>query len=142
MPNCPKCKSEQIVKAGFKNGRQRYKCKSCGRQFTQMADKNATKRAFALYLYVIGLSMTSIARMLNVMPSTVLYWVRNFALKTYEKPTPEGDVTVELDEMWHFLRSKKLKYGSGRHIAALPVNWLIGNAETGAVKHSEKCSTD
>ena len=94
-----------------------------------MADKNATKRALALYLYIIGLSMTSIARMFNVMPSTVLYWVRNFALMTYEKPTPEGDVAVELDEMWHFLRSKKLNYGSGRHIAALPVSWLAGSAE-------------
>jgi hypothetical protein len=78
--------------------------------------------------------MNAIGRMLGVEPSTVLYWVRNFALKVYEKPTPEGDVVVELDEMWHFLESKKLKYGSGRRIAALPVNWSIGNAEIEAPK--------
>jgi transposase-like protein len=79
---CTKCKSEQIVKAGFHHRKQRYKCKECGRQFTRFKDKNATKRAFALYLYVVGLSMNSIARMFEVETSTVLYWVRNFALKT------------------------------------------------------------
>ncbi len=127
---CGKCGSENTVKAGFNHGKQRYKCKECGRQFTQTEDKNATKRAFALYLYVVGLSMNAIARMFDVRPSTVLYWIRNFALKIYEKPTPQGDVVVELDEMWHFLESKKLKFGFGRRIAALPVNWLTGNAET------------
>ena len=129
---CGKCGRENCVKTGFNHGKQRYKCKKCGRQFTQTEDKNATKRAFALYLYVVGLSMNAIARMFEVEPSTVLYWVRNFALKVYEKPTPEGDVVVELDEMWHFLESKKLKFGYGRHIAALPVNWSTGNAETEA----------
>ena len=129
---CGKCGSMNSVKAGYNHGKQRYKCKECGRQFTQTEDKNATKRAFALYLYVVGLSMNAIARMVGVEPSTVLYWIRNFALKLYEKPTPEGAVTVELDEMWHFLQSKKRKCGYGRHIAALPVSWLIGNAGTEA----------
>ena len=72
--------------------------------------------------------------MFSVAPSTVLYWVRNFALKAYEKPTPQGDVVIELDEMWHFIKSKKTSSGSGRHIAALPVNWLTGNAGTEAPK--------
>ena len=120
--NCPKCSNEYCVKAGFNHSRQRYKCNNCGRQFTQTEDKNATKRAFALYLYAIGLSMNAIGRMLGVSPSTVLYWIRNFALKIYEKPILQGDVVIELDEMWHFLDSKKLKYGCGRHIVALPVN--------------------
>jgi transposase-like protein len=60
----------------------------------------------SLYLYVCGLSMCSIARMFSVAPSTVLYWVRNFALKVYEKPEPQGYVVIELDEMWHFIKSK------------------------------------
>ena len=132
---CPKCESERTVKAGFNHDRQRYKCKDCGRQFTQTEDKNAVKRAFALYLYVVGLSMNAIARLLGVEPSTILYWVRNFALRVYEKPTPQGDVVVELDEMWHFLKSKKLKFGSGRHIVALPVSWSTGNVETEAAPH-------
>lgn len=72
--------------------------------------------------------------MFDVKPSTVLYWVRNFALKIDEKPTPKGDIVVELDEMLRFLKSKKPKYGFGGHAAALPVNWLTGNAEIEAQK--------
>jgi len=123
---CGKCGSENHVKSGFNHGKQRYKCKSCGRQFTQTENKNAEKRVRALYLYALGLSMNAIARALNVEPSTVLYWVRNFTLKVYEKPTHEGSVTIEPDEMRHFLRSKK-KLGSVRHIVALPVGWLTEN---------------
>jgi hypothetical protein len=36
-------------------------------------------------------------------------------------------VVVELDEMWHYLRSKKTNFGSGRLIVAIPVNSLTGN---------------
>jgi transposase-like protein len=104
---CPKCGNEHCVKAGFNHNRQRYKCKNCGRQITQIKDKNATKKVFALYLYVIGLSMNAIGRMLKVEPSTILYWVRKFALKTYQKPTPQVEVVVELMRCGVFLCSKK-----------------------------------
>ena len=34
--NCPKCVSEQIIKNGsIHNGKQKYMCKACGRQFVQ-----------------------------------------------------------------------------------------------------------
>jgi transposase-like protein len=127
--SCSKCGSEHCVKAGFNHNRQRYKCKDCGFQFTQIEDKNATKRAFALYLYAVGLSMNAIGRMLKVEPSTILYWVKNFVLKPCEKPTLQGEVVIELDEMWHFLRSKKTRSGCGRRAVELPVSLLIGSAE-------------
>jgi transposase len=131
---CPKCGNERCVKAGFNHGKQRYKCKGCGRQITQIEDKNAANRAMALYLYVVGLSMNAIARMVDVEPSTVLYWIRNFALRIYEKPTPQGAVVIELDEMWHFLGSKKRRFGAGRPITALPISSSIGNVGTEAAK--------
>jgi len=94
--NCPKCESQHCVKAGFNHNKKRYKCKDCGRQFTQTQDKNTTKRTFALYLYVVGLSMNAIGRMIKVEPSTILYWVRNFALKTYQKPAPKAKLLLSL----------------------------------------------
>jgi transposase len=36
-------------------------------------------------------------------------------------------VIIELDEMWHYLHSKKTNYGSGKLIVAIPVNSLTGN---------------
>jgi transposase len=128
---CTRCGGEGWVKAGHNHGRQRYKCRGCGRQVTQTEDRNEKKRALALYLYVTGLSMNAIARIVTVAPSTVLYWIRNFALKVDEKPELRGVVSVELDERWHFIGSKKTNYGCGRRIAAIPVSLSIGNVETG-----------
>ncbi|MDR2700678.1 MAG: hypothetical protein LBC12_07805, partial [Nitrososphaerota archaeon] len=78
--------------------------------------------------------MNAIGRMLKVEPSTILYWVKNFALRTYEKPIPQGEVLVELDEMWHFLRSKKTRSGSGRRTVELPVSLWIGNVAIEVLK--------
>ena len=85
--------------------------------------------------------MNSIARMYGVYPSTVLYWIQNFAIKVYEKPTPEGDVVIELNEIWHFIQSKKRNAGSGRHIAAIPVSWSTGSAEDATAPPLPRCST-
>jgi transposase-like protein len=123
------------VKAGFNHGRQRFKCKDCGRQFTQTQDGNAAKRAEALFLYLLGLSMNAIAMRFKVEPSTVLYWVRNFALRIFEKPLHEGSVPLESDEMWHFIESAKRNAGFRRHIAAVPVNSSTVSAETEAARH-------
>ena len=36
MPNCPSCKSKDVVRNGFiHNGNQNHKCKACGRQFVE-----------------------------------------------------------------------------------------------------------
>jgi len=135
---CRKCGNDKNVKNGKRNGNQCYKCKGCGFQYTSENAPGTSPdiKARAILLYTIGLSMRSIARMHGVNVTTVLYWIRNFAIKVYEKPVPEGDVVIELDEMWHFIGSKKNNAGFGRRIAALPVNWLTGNAETEAAKRS------
>jgi hypothetical protein len=52
----------------------------------------------------------------------------NIRYKNYVKPGPQGsDVVVELDEMWHYLRSKKFKSGFGKLIVAMPINLSTGN---------------
>jgi len=39
--NCPHCQSTEIVKKGsLTNGKQKYKCKVCGRQFVINPPKN------------------------------------------------------------------------------------------------------
>ena len=141
---CRKCGSDESVRNGHRNGVQCFRCKGCGFQFTKEVANGieSGERAKAILLYVLGLSMRSIARVFGVSPSTVLYWVRNFAIRTYQKPAPEGSVAVELDEMWHFIGSKKRSAGYGRHIAALPASWSTGSAETGAARPSKKCSVD
>lgn len=109
MPICPKCAFQKSVKNGNHHGRRRYRCKQCGFQFTRSTPRGrpAQEKAMAVLLYTMGLSLNSIARLLSVSTPAVLRWVRLFAEKVYEKPEPREAVIVELDEMWHFLGSKK-----------------------------------
>jgi transposase len=129
--NCRKCGGEQIVKNGHHLGKQRFKCKKCGFQFTRpdAKGKPPQTKCLAVILYVTGLSLRSIASIVNVSPKAVLDWVRAFGAATYEKPTPAGEVIVELDEMWHFITSKKTSSGSGRRIVVLQVSSSTGNVE-------------
>jgi len=41
--NCPKCKSNKIVKIGFQSGRRRFKCKDCNKKFQSEKQKSRQK---------------------------------------------------------------------------------------------------
>ena len=129
---CKKCGGETYVKAGFINGEQRYLCKICGCKFvpTKQRGKPDNVKLTAIWLYCHGLSFRTIAKYFKVNVRSVFNWVKSFAKVNYIKPAPSSDgVIVELDEMWHYLKSKKLKSGYGRLIVAIPINLSTGNAE-------------
>ncbi len=63
-------------------------------------------------MYAHGLSFRTIAKFLKVSVPSVFIWVKNFTKNNYSKPAPIDDsVVIELDEMWHFLHSKKTSFG-------------------------------
>jgi len=128
---CRKCGNSQSVKNGKRGGAQCYKCKDCGFQYTRENPKGRSEeeRNKAIALYLLGLSMRAIALLFHVNVTTILYWVRNFAIKHYTKSTPQGPIVIELDEMWHFIKSKKTSVGSGKLIAVLPDSSSTGNVE-------------
>ncbi|GAA4453505.1 IS1/IS1595 family N-terminal zinc-binding domain-containing protein [Rurimicrobium arvi] len=79
--NCPKCSSGHNTRNGIVNGLQRFKCKSCGYNFTvekksSLIDIN-TKR-LAVILYLEGLRVTTIAQMLRVSHVSVINWIRKY----------------------------------------------------------------
>ena len=46
MPACPICASSQTVKNGrIHNGKQRFKCQNCGRQFVRQPTKKVVNQA-------------------------------------------------------------------------------------------------
>ena len=138
-PACPRCQSDAVVKNGNILGKQRFKCKACNRQFTRLTPRGrpASEKASAVTLYAQGLSMCAIARLFHVSPSAVLKWIRNFAREHYEKPVPTSSIEVELDEMWHYLKSKKTNSGSGKPYPDKQAGSLTGNAETGMLSRSK-----
>lgn len=132
-PPCPKCQSIEVVKNGKVQGKQRHKCKSCSLQFTRLTPRGrpAQEKAMAVTLYTLGLSIRAIARLIGVSPTAVLKWIKTFARTHYEKPAPGDAIIVELDEMWHYLGSKKTSYGSGKLIVEKLESLLTGNVEEG-----------
>ena len=134
-PPCPKCQSIEVVKNGKVQGKQRYKCKSCSLQFTRLTPRGrpAQEKAMAVTLYTLGLSIRAIARLIGVSPTAVLKWIKTFAKTHNEKPAPGDAILVELDEMWHYIKSKKTSYGYGK-----PIVERLENSSTGSVEEGIK----
>ena len=142
---CKKCGGENHVKSGLVKGEQRYKRKECGCQFvpTRHHGKPEKDKLLAVWLYLHGLSFRTIAKFSKVSPKAVHDWVKAYAKAKYIKPEPQGEaVVVELDEMWHFLRSKKDRSGYGRLIVAIPISLSTGNADGETMLHFQDCTKD
>ena len=114
---CKGCGGEAHVKNGFMRGKQRYRCKACGLNFTDTPPRGMPLRlkVEAVLLYVSGLSMNRTAKLLGVSTPSVQAWIERFAQVYARKTVPEGRaVVVELDEMWHYLKKRPTSSGSGR----------------------------
>src|SRR5205085_868274 len=114
---CKGCGDEEHVKNGFMRGKQRYRCKACGLNFTDTPPRGMPLRVKveAVRLYLSGLSMNRTAKLLGVSTPSVQAWIERFAEVYAQKPEPEGRaVVVELDEMWHFLKKSRTSFGCGR----------------------------
>ena len=77
---CPKCGRTEKVKNGFNRGKQRYKCKNCGCNYT------GTKNGYpdevkqeAIRYYLEGIGFRRIERLLKVSHVSVINWVRKAA---------------------------------------------------------------
>jgi transposase len=128
---CKVCGSEAHIKNGFMRGKQRYRCKACGLNFTDTPPRGLplALKATAVLLYVSGLSMNRTAKLLGVSTPTVQAWIEQFAKVYAQKPAPEGRaVVIELDEMGHYVKKSRTSSGSGRLGIVLQGGWWTGNA--------------
>lgn len=84
---CPKCKSNHIVKSGIVKQRQRFACKQCMYHFTvtkigkKIDDYYVVK---ALQLYLEGVSLREIERLLGVSHVSILNWVKKYKIHSPE----------------------------------------------------------
>jgi transposase-like protein len=128
---CKRCGGEESVKNGLMRGKQRYRCKACGLNFTATPPRGMPLaiKVTAILLYVSGLSMNRTAKLLGVSTPSVQAWIEQFAQAYAQKPEPEGRaVVLELDEMWHYLKKSRISSGSGRLAIVLQGDWLTGSA--------------
>jgi IS1 family transposase/transposase-like protein len=117
MPNCPNCKSKDVVKNGFiHNGNQNHKCKACGRQFVEAPrQKIISEETKALIdkLLLEKIPLAGIARVCDVSET----WLQDYVNRKYEaipqqvnvSAKKKGRLTIQCDEMWSFVGNKDNK---------------------------------
>ena len=111
---CKRRGSAEHIKNGSMRGKQRYRCKACGLNFTATPPRGLPLRvkATAVLLYLSGLSMNRTAKLLGVSTPSVMAWIEQFAKSYAQKPEPEGRaLVIELDEMWHYLKKGQQALG-------------------------------
>ncbi|OAV72843.1 Transposase [Bacteroidales bacterium Barb6] len=140
--NCPKCSRERRVKSGILKGRQRYKCKECGCNYTvelKSAAKPALMKKQALQLYLEGLGFRSVGRFLNVSHVTVYEWIRSFGLQEKMLQLEAKEIeTVEIDER-HSYANQKTTVGYGLLLTDLGKDSLISLLATEVRKQEKSC---
>ena len=116
---CPHCRSAERVKNGFVRGKQRYKCKDCGCNYTvsSLSRTPVEVRRYCLTLYLEGMGFRGIERVTGVCHTTVMRWVRKLGADIERLRPKSGEVEdvsiMELDELWHFVGKKRINAGSG-----------------------------
>jgi len=121
---CKRCEGSDYARSGVARGHQRYRCRACGCHFTDtpLRGKPPAMKALAVLLYGMGgMSFSMIGRVLGVSDVAVLKWVRVEAAALPEPKVPAAVVTVEIDEMWHFVKKSLPSSGSGA-----PMTWISG----------------
>ena len=77
---CPYCQSEQLVKYGMTpNGKQRHRCRTCGRQHRENPGSNAysdAEREIVLRAYQERSSLRGLSRTFGVLRNTVNAWLK------------------------------------------------------------------
>jgi len=115
--SCKRCGRASFVKNGFVRGLQRYRCQTCGYNFTATPKRGRSEatRALAVLLYSFGkASYRWLGKLLNVSAVSVYKWVRQTA-ETLPEPELREDIReMELDELWLLLQSKKTSVGLGK----------------------------
>ncbi len=117
MIRCPKCRGTTSVKNGIVRGLQRYKCKSCGCNYTQSSKYRIPleKRTQAIELYLEGTGFRGIERLTAVSHVTVMRWVKALEddIEKFRKQDDKAIDVIELDELWHFVQKKRTNANSG-----------------------------
>src|SRR6476469_5453502 len=93
---CKGCGDEELVKNGLMRGKQRYRCRACGLNFTDtpVLGMPLALKATAVLLYVSGLSSNRTAKFLGVSTPNIQAWIEQFAKIYAQKPAPGGQAMV------------------------------------------------
>lgn len=113
---CKHCGSLERVKNGFVQGKQRYKCLSCGKTYREgdLREKYSLETKLrVIKWYLEGAGIMSIERMEKVPNPLIIKWIRKFSsilrrrLNEAEIPEEAKKIEIiELDELFTYCQKK------------------------------------
>ena len=137
---CSRCTSENKVKNGFVKGRQRYRCKDCGNNYSveqKSTAKQPWERRMGLMMYLEGLGFNSIARLLGVSHVAVIKWIKKYGSQLKEIKNENPVEVIEIDEMDSYILSKKTIVGFGLQLIERENDTLISLLGTEVLKQEK-----
>lgn len=114
--NCPACNSKNIIKNGsIHNGKRKYECKCCGRQFVQDPQNKVIPQETWELVEKLLLEKIPIAGISRVTGISEV-WLQKYINKKYKKILKKIEIvkkksrlTIECDEAWSFVGKKSNK---------------------------------
>ena len=112
---CPHCAHPDSIRYGTSRGVQRYRCQACRRIFqTLRQGKDPALKQQACQLYLEGMGMRAIGRVLNIHHKTVSRWLVQAAQALPASPLQtEACSFIEIDELCTFIAKKILMLALG-----------------------------
>jgi transposase-like protein len=132
---CPDCHNNIIIKNGKSKGKQRFICKTCGKNFNSLTNTPMSKshkpEKWPLFIDCVirGLSLRAAAAEIGVSYVTLFYWRHKLmkALKSTEDNSLTGD--VEADDIFLAYSDKGSRKISGRKPNKTSGKYYIGQGK-------------
>ena len=112
--HCPHCTHPDSIRYGNSRGVQRNRCQACRRIFqTLRRGKDPALKQQACHLYLEGIGMRAIGRVLGIHHKTVSRWLVQAAQALPASP-PQTEVCsfIEIDELCTLIAKKNPQFGS------------------------------
>ena len=133
--HCPKCKSSQKKKNGFRRGKQSYRCKNCGCQYVENPKPRGYSneiKQFCLKMYLNGMGLRAIARVTEIDHTTIINWVEEAGESLLDEPQDDEIPEItEIDELQTFVGNRKNRFWIWtvvNHQKQGIILWNIGDA--------------
>jgi len=127
---CPKCsQSNAIVKSGIVNNKQRYLCKTCVYHFTVRKIGKKIDNYYivkAIQLYMEGLSLREIERVLGVSHSTISNWIKKYNIRKPDLNIYDPSYKIlTFEEMQAFFAEEQVFTDKGVLVTELGSKYLV-----------------
>jgi len=126
MLTCKGCKGEEYVKNGFMQGKQRYRCKSCGCNFTEGDGRSAydvKTKQLVVRMYLNNCGFRRISAILEIPLTTVFEWIKAAGQMVDEMVKERKDDVdhieiLEMDELYTYIQKNRIQTSKAANASA------------------------